>query len=325
MASWLITGATGFLGRHVLDVLDHELERAGRTEDSITVLGRRRPTGWPQEAFIAADFDEPDGLRQAVRAIGPDQVIHTAGRTPPASDEELYRGNFWATIRLLNALRTLNRRVRVTLAGSAAELGAVPSADLPVDESYSCTPIEAYGRSKWLATIAGLAERPPLEVMVARVFNPVGPGLPSTQAFGEFAAQLLAPTADPLPLVAGNLEARRDFVDVRDVARAMVAVSQRGQPCAVYHVGTGQSRPVGEGLDRLIRLSGRSVKVCVDPRRQSRKGPPDSRADIRRIAAHTGWSPSISFEQSLDDFWQEAKNSSSAQGQEAATRLPLTA
>lgn len=325
MATWLITGATGFVGRHVLDVLDAELANGRRTGDSVLVLGRRCPAGWPESQFARADLDDSDGLRRAVGAIAPDHVIHTAGRTPPAADESLYRGNFWATIRLLNAVRTLNRRVRVTLVGSAAELGPVPPADLPVSESYPCNPVEAYGRSKWLATVAGLAERPPLEVTVARVFNPVGPGLPPTQAFGEFAAQLLAPGSDPLPLVNGNLEARRDFIDVRDVARALVAISLRGRSGLVYHVGTGESRPVGEGLELLVRLSGRSVKLCVDSRRGSRKGPADSRADIRRISDHTGWNPTISFERSLTEFWHDRRNRQAEPEPEAAARLPLTA
>jgi len=325
MATWLITGATGFVGRHVLDVLDGELANEARMGDTVLVLGRRCPAGWPESQFVRADLDDADDLFQAIRAIAPDHVIHTAGRTPPAADESLYRANFWATIRLLNAVRTLKRRVRVTLAGSAAELGPVPPVDLPVSESYACNPVEAYGRSKWLATVAGLAERPPLEVAVARVFNPVGPGLPPTQAFGEFAAQLLAQGSDPLPLVTGNLEARRDFIDVRDVARAIIAISLRGQSGLVYHVGTGKSRPVGEGLEHLIRLSGRSVKLCVDPIRLSRKPPADSRADIRRISDHTGWTPTVCFERSLTDFWLERRNRQAEPEKEAITRLPLTA
>ncbi len=86
-------------------------------------------------------------------------------------------------------------------------------------------PRDAYGRSKYLATSAGLAERSPLEVMVARVFNPIGPGTPPTQAFGRFADRLTDPDADPLDLVVGDLDARRDFIDVRDVARAMIALA----------------------------------------------------------------------------------------------------
>jgi nucleoside-diphosphate-sugar epimerase len=325
MATWLITGATGFLGRHLLDVLDFELRREGRTGDAVLVLGRRCPAGWPEQNFIKADLDDPIGLRDAIRKVVPDHVIHTAGKTPPAPDDALYQSNFWATIRLLNALRGLNQKVRVTLAGSAAELGAVPPLALPVAESYPCAPLDAYGRSKQLATIAGLAERPPLELVVARVFNPIGPGLPATQAFGEFASQLTAEVADPLTLLVGNIEVRRDFIDVRDVARALVAVSLRGQPGLVYHVGSGQSRSVSEGLDLLVRLSGRSVKVCIDRRRLVRTGPIDSRADIQRIVSHTRWRPTIPFEQTLADLWNDLSKSHDRSSPEAATRLPLTA
>ena len=86
------------------------------------------------------------------------------------------------------------------LSGSAAELGLVDAAKLPVNETHACNPIDAYGRSKWLATVGGLSERAPLEVMVARVFNPIGPGTPPTQALGRFAARLNDPGPDPLEL-----------------------------------------------------------------------------------------------------------------------------
>jgi GDP-4-dehydro-6-deoxy-D-mannose reductase len=321
----MVTGANGFLGRHVLEALDRELKRQGRIEDSILVVGRRCPDGWPPERFYCVDLEDSDLLRQTIQTIAPDHVIHTAGRTPPAPDEAVYRGNFWVTIRLLNALRSLGRRVRLTLAGSAAELGAVPTAQLPAAESYACNPADAYGRSKWLATIAGLAERPPMEVAVVRVFNAIGPGMPTTQAFGDFASQLTARVPDPLPMVVGNLTSRRDFVDVRDAARALVDVALSGRYGLVYHVGTGVSRPVSEGLEMLIRLSGRSVRVCVDARRSARKGPEDSRADISRISQLTGWHPRVSFEQSLTDLWFEAQRRAEATAPAAVPRLPLTA
>jgi GDP-4-dehydro-6-deoxy-D-mannose reductase len=321
MACWLITGATGFLGRHVLELL----KRESRTDDVIVVLGRRCPQGWPEDHFIAADLTEPEALCRAFTSIEPDYVIHTAGRTPPAPDDVLFQANFWGTIRLLNALRGLNRPLRVTIAGSAAELGNVPPAKLPVGESYPPAPVDAYGRSKHLATIAALAEWPPLEVNIARVFNPVGPGLPPSQAFGEFASQLLSPGADPLPLLVGQLEAKRDFIDARDVARALIALVLHGQSHLVYHVGSGVSRSVGDGLELLLRLSGRTVRLCVDPHRRSLKGPLDSRADIRRITQQTGWQPEIPLEQSLADFWHDRLAQNAASAPPACTRLPLTA
>jgi nucleoside-diphosphate-sugar epimerase len=141
--------------------------------------------------------------------------------------------------------------------------------------------------------------------MVARVFNPIGPGTPPTQAFGRFADRLTDPDADPLCLVVGDLEARRDFIDVRDVARAMISLALHGHPGLAYNVGTGRSRTVAEGLERLIQLSGRTVRVSVDSALKGRRGPVDSRANIDRIMTHTDWEPTISWEQSLDDLWRE--------------------
>jgi GDP-4-dehydro-6-deoxy-D-mannose reductase len=305
MAVWMITGATGFVGRHVLSELQRAFDGSSLSENKLVVLGRRCPPHWPEEAFVASDLNEVNQLGETVRRIEPDVVIHTAGRTPPAPDEELYRANFWTTIHLLSALRSTRRPVRVVLSGSAAELGPVDAADLPVNEAHACNPIDAYGRSKWLATLGGLSERAPLQVMVARVFNAIGPGMPSTHAFGRFAARLTDPDPDPLKLDVGDLDARRDFIDVRDVARAMIALALGGRANLVYHVGTGRSSRVGDGLDHLVRLSGRTVKVRVDPALQSRRGPADSRADINRIVAHTDWHPTISWEQSLEDLWRD--------------------
>lgn len=330
MAVWLVTGGNGFLGRRVLESL--RTGESGDPSPEIVVLGRNRPVQSLGFRFIESNLGDPEELRRSLRGVAPDFVIHTAGKTPPASDEELYRANFWATTHLLGALRGLGRPMRVVLAGSAAELGPVEASRLPVDESYPPDPVEAYGRSKWLATRSGLAERPPLEVVAARIFNPIGPGTPATQALGAFAMRLAEPGPDPLDLLVGPLDTRRDFIDARDVARAMVALAAHGRSGQVYHVGTGRSRAVAEGLEFLIRSSGRSVVIRQDPALARRPGPSDSRADIGRIVAECGWAPRIGFEESLRDLWGEISrrhgnnpwNAASAAGR-PAWRLPLTA
>lgn len=305
MAVWLVTGATGFVGRHVLDALVRGDERLVPSGTRVIVLGRHCPEQWHSDDFTEVDLTDTNQLAAVIQRIAPDYVIHTAGRTPPAADEELYRANFWATIHLLSALRSVRKPARVVLSGSAAEFGPVDLQDLPVAETFMGYPRDAYGRSKYLATSAGLAERSPLEVMVARVFNPIGPGTPPTQAFGRFADRLTDPDADPLNLVVGDLDARRDFIDVRDVARAMITLALQGQAGLAYNVGTGRSHPVGQGLERLIELSGRVVRVSVDPALKSRRGPADSRANIDRILTQTDWRPSISWDQSLADLWHD--------------------
>lgn len=300
MARWLVTGGSGFLGAHLLRALK------GQRVD-VTALGRRELAADHGARLYRVDLDDPESVRAAMEEIDPAVVLHAAGRTPPAEASELYRGNTLATIHLLDALRAWGRPVRVVLAGSAAELGPVPDADLPVGEQHPCHPADAYGLSKLLATSAGIAARPPLEVMVARVFNPIGPGIPPSQAFGRFAARLLADEPDPLTMTVGDLDARRDFIDIRDVARAFLAIAERGRAGLVYHVGIGDSRSVRDGLDELIRLSGRPVQIAVKPSLTGRGGPSDSRADTSRIREHTGWRPEIGFAQSLADQWDEAK------------------
>jgi GDP-4-dehydro-6-deoxy-D-mannose reductase len=332
MAVWLVTGGGGFVGRHVLEALSAGTLDGDVGHSDVIVLGRRRPAESSGYRFVEADLNDPEGLREALRGLAPDYVIHTAGKTPPASDEELYRANFWSTTHLLGALRGLGKPMRIVLAGSAAELGPVPEADLPVAEDYTADPVEAYGRSKLLATRSGLAERSPLEAVAARIFNVIGPGLPATQAFGAFASRLAEPGLDPLDLPVGRLDTRRDFVDVRDVARALIALALHGLSQQVYHVGTGESRTVSEGLTLLIESSCRSVVCREDPALLRRTGPSDSRAAIGRIVAETGWQPRIAFEESLRDLWREVSGRQQVNPWRAAAagglptwRLPLTA
>jgi nucleoside-diphosphate-sugar epimerase len=310
MPVWMITGGSGFLGGHVLGTLAEEPPH----DAEVVAVGRRCPPGWPHGSFVRGDLDDPVTLHEIVASHAPGVVIHAAGQTPPARTEQFFRGNTRRTVELLRALQALSRPVRTVLVGSAAELGPVEVDDLPVGEGHRCRPSEPYGLSKWFATAAGLASAEPLEVMVARVFNPIGPGMSASQAFGRFAERLANAEADPLRMTVGDLESRRDFIDARDVARALIALALRGRRGLVYHVGTGVSHSVGEGLERLIELSGRTV-LCETQLPVARPGPRDSRADPRRIGGHTGWAPRIPWEQSLSDLWDEVRRRS---------RLPLT-
>jgi GDP-4-dehydro-6-deoxy-D-mannose reductase len=317
MPVWLVTGSTGFLGRHVLEAL------ARMPGIELLALGRRSPPGNAVRTFFAADLEEPESVARAIHLARPEVVIHAAGRTPPAEPRSLFRANSLATIYLLDSLRSLRSPARLVLAGSAAELGPVPKANLPVTEDHPCRPNTPYGLSKWLATRAGLAAGSPLEVVVARVFNPIGPGQPTHQAFGRFAATLASEASEVSKLEVGDLETKRDFVDVRDVARALVVLAQRGRVRTVYNVGTGGSHRVGEGLARLCIRSGRKAELRGGLASTAQSGPRDSRADIGRIFSDTGWRPEIPWEQSLDDLWDEA--AARARAAPAEHPLPLTA
>jgi GDP-4-dehydro-6-deoxy-D-mannose reductase len=304
MSVWLVTGGAGFLGRHVLSVLSKPGSPAAR----VIAIGRRAPEDWCADDFVPCDLDGSTQLDRALTSIRADYVIHAAGRTPPASTSRFYQDNTRATIELLSSLARGNRATRVVLVGSAAELGPVPVEALPVAEDFPCRPIEPYGLSKWFATKAGLTAKRPLEVIVARVFNPIGRGMPANQAFGRFAKCLANSPSGPASLKVGDLETRRDFIDVRDVAQALISLAERGRERTIYHVGTGHSHSVGEGLAHLIELDGRAVELERVPLMAGTRGPIDSRANIGRIVEHTGWSPRISFRESLADLWLDLRN-----------------
>jgi GDP-4-dehydro-6-deoxy-D-mannose reductase len=219
---------------------------------------------------------------------------------------ELHRDNVRATDVLLRALARLGRRVRCVLVGSAAEYGPVPEGALPASEATPCRPEGAYALSKWAATrlAQGVDPAGGVEVVAARLFNPIGPGLPEGQAFGRFAARLAREGSEPVVLEVGDLAARRDFVDVRDAARGLIALAREGRAGAVYPLGRGEARSVGEGLGVLVRLSGLAVRVRCSS--AGTGGPSVSVADVSRLLAETSWRPAVDFERSLADLWADA-------------------
>ncbi len=286
MKTWLITGGTGFLGRHVMA----QVAEYAAPGDRVVATGRSE-----------LDLCNPEQTERFLAELRPDITLHLAGLTPPAPPTDLYRANVLGTLHLLEGLKRLGRPTRVILAGSAAELGPVDPDHLPTDESYPPRPTTPYGLSKHLATQAGLCVRSPVDVIATRLYNITGPGAPIGQAFGRFAAEFAREPRDrPITLNTGTLDSKRDFIDVRDAAGALLRLALSGLPGRVYHVGTGESNGVGLGLMRLIQVSSRRVSVNAEPTTH----PDDSRADSTRLRQDTGWAPRYSFDQTIEDLWR---------------------
>src|SRR5262249_18837721 len=140
MPVWLVTGASGFLGRHLIPNL--VLEQ--RTGIRIIQAGRRHTEGCSSHDFIRADLTQASSIRGLIDEVAPDLIFHLAGKTPPGTADEYYQANTLATALLFDVLRERGRPVRVIHAGSAAELGIVAESDLPVAEAYPCYPSNAY-------------------------------------------------------------------------------------------------------------------------------------------------------------------------------------
>lgn len=295
--TWLITGASGFLGRALVDLLQQ------RPNQKLILISRKQIPCRDNTLQIHADLNDFTALNSIIDLHKPDIVLNLAGRTPPASDTDLWNDNAELTFNLLNCLKSCQYPVRLVHAGSAAELGEVPLEKLPVDESYKPEPITTYGKSKWAASEAVLQASGPITPMVARIFNLIGPGQSTLQAFGRYAAELTAmEIGKPLEIKAFGLSHRRDFIDVRDAASAILALADHGKSNQVYHIGTEISRSLLDGLEILARNSGRSVE-WVESLNHSAQGPLDSKASISLIQKDTAWRPQVSFEQSLADLW----------------------
>jgi len=300
-ANWLVTGATGFLGRHVA----REIAASGVGR----AIGISRKASCPQtgiDEFVTIDPFSVAAWEAVLQRFEPAVVVHLAGRTPPADHATLVRDNVDLTGTLVTALRRAGRPVRLIHCGSAAELGDLPAAMLPANELTRPEPVIDYGRTKLSATQIVLGAKGPVVPVVGRVFNLFGPGQPPGQVFGRYARafrELGRNRTEPW-LVAG-LTARRDFIDVRDAARALIALGRHCAAAGLYHIGTGHSRSIGEGLAILSRLAGCQAPIVEDPV-APRHGPADSFADIGRITAETFWRPEIAFQSSLEDLWNEA-------------------
>lgn len=300
--TWLVTGASGFLGGPLME----RLHSAGIPA---VAAGRQMARG---SSTIPMDLDDAESVARAIETVRPAVVIHLAGKVPPATPAAFFAHNVGGTHRLIRALESLDHPVRLIVAGSAAELGPVPTDRLPAAESTLCRPDTSYGLSKWFASRLALNAGGRIEPIVARVFNPIGPGMPRSQAFGRFAALLVETPGDVVRLSVGDLDARRDVIDVRDVANALIALAQHGQSRQVYHIGTGHSVRIGDGLDELIALSGRRVEVVESS--GPARGPRDSRADLKRIKTDTGWEPTIDWRQSLADLLDAARTAAARTG-----------
>lgn len=192
--------------------------------------------------------------------------------------------------------------------GSAAEYGEVPLDRQPVDETFLGNPQGAYGKAK--AAVAGLAAHAAnedgLHVVVARPFNIVGPGIPSSLVVGAIVDRLRRALAGPPPRITriGKTTSIRDFVAVDDVVEGLILASERGTPGAAYNLCTGVGRSVADVLNGLILLTGEEIKVETDLS-LIRDAETDALVGSwRKAQLELDWSPRVPFDVSVRETWE---------------------
>ncbi len=312
----LITGAAGFAGSHLAELLvergDVEVHGTLRPDDGtnhLSHLGDRMHVH-------RVDLRNYARVSEMVRAVEPDMLFHLAAQASVGQSWErpadTLVGNITMQLHLLQAIVAHGLMPRILVVGSADEYGRVSDADLPIDEDTPLRPLNPYAVSKIAQDMLGYQYylSHGLHVVRVRPFNHIGPRQGVGFVVPDFARQVArieAGLQDPVVRV-GDLSARRDFADVRDVVRAYALALERGAPGAVYNIGSSRSHTIREILDTLLRLSTCEVRVEVDADRLRPSDVREALCDCRRLRADTGWEPKISLEQSLRDvldYWRE--------------------
>lgn len=311
----LITGVAGFVGRHFLRAVAtegvpdaHGADRAPLEEvpDAAELTSGLR-------SYRPLDVTDPAAVLACVREVKPDQVLHLAAQASGAISlerpAETYNVNAMGAIHLLEAVRKEAPAATVVIVGSADVYGSGDSK--PITEEAPLRPRNPYSVSKAAQDTLGelYARTYGLRVIRTRTFSHTGPGQRPTFALAGFADQLARIHAGLLPpeVKTGNLDPVREYGDVRDVARAYIALLEQGEAGEAYNVCSGVGYPLRELLDRLIKISGVRATVVSDPARLRARDAGYLVGDPSKIRARTGWAPAISIERTLLDLYRDAR------------------
>lgn len=308
MSGILITGASGLAGRILAEVLSAQGPVIVGGDLNVDAL----PTDDPlrgQVRMLELDVRQAERLADVLAETRPDTIYHMAAVVPirigletPAAPLE---ANVIGTANLLEAVRKVGLNPRIVMAGSSEEYGRIYRDEVPVSEDQPLRPSNPYGVSKVAQTLLGIqyAHTYGMDLVVGRGFNLTGPGQSPDYACPAFARQIAeieSGLAEPVVRV-GDLSARRDYNDVRDIARGYALLAEKGVAGEIYNVCTGTAHSMREIVDRLIALSGMAIRVEVDPARVRPAENPLIIGDNSKIVAATGYRPDYSLDQTLTD------------------------
>ncbi|MFV9506419.1 MAG: GDP-mannose 4,6-dehydratase [Oscillochloridaceae bacterium umkhey_bin13] len=309
----LITGINGFVGSYLAEYL---LAQGGIEVWGITRTPGRLPSflqGHVTE--VHADLNDADATMRAVVAARPHRIFHLAGQPfVPESFRDpagTLSTNTLGALHLFLALIELRSDARVVVVGTNEEYGAITPEDLPINEATPLRPANPYGVSKAAQSLLTLQYHlsHKLDLIRVRPFTHIGPRQNErfvTAAFARQIARIELGLQPPIVQV-GNLSARRDFTDVRDMVRAYALVAERGEAGAVYNIGSGQAVMVRDLLDTLLAASSTPVEVHLNPELMRPIDIPLVVCDYQCLHAQTGWEPQLSLTQTLHDildYWR---------------------
>ena len=307
----LIIGAAGFVGKYLLAHL------------SETYPWQLYATKLPQEdiqfdhaTILDLNILEKEEILQTLKEIQPDYIFHLAAQSSvalswkkPALTVDI---NIKGCLNLLDAIREADLSPKILLIGSGEEYGHISSENIPVSEGTLPRPGNIYAATKVCQNMIGsiYAQAYHMDVMLVRAFNHIGPEQAPAFVVSDFCkqvAEIEKGNSEPVIRV-GNLSAKRDFTDVRDVVRAYGLLIQHGQAGETYNIGSGHAIAIQELLDRILQLSNSNITVETDVNKLRPVDVPIIEADISKLQACISWKPEIPLDQTLLEtlnYWRQ--------------------
>ena len=312
----LVTGVTGFAGSHLVDYM---LERG---DCEIYGIQRWRSRTENIEHFmdritiLECDLRDASSTRDTLETVRPQWIFHLAAQsfvpTSWSAPTESLTTNILSQVNIFEAVRRLGLQCRIQLACSSEEYGMVYPDEVPIKETNPLRRLSPYAVSKVAQDMLGYQYWMSWKVDSVRTrgFNHEGPRRGPVFVASDFAKQIadIEKGRKPPIVYVGNLEAKRDFSDVRDMVRAYWLALEKCEPGDVYNISTGRAWSIREVLDLLLTSTDRKIEIREDPTRLRPSDVPILIGDSSKFVKQTGWKPQIPFEQTLRemlDYWRQ--------------------
>lgn len=310
----LITGITGFVGSHLAELLLNEgyevygtTRPRSKTENIDSIIRRLK--------LYDADLLDSHSLYTILTEIKPDYIFHLAAQSfvqsswaSPANTIEI---NVVGSVHLFEAIRRAGIEPVIQIAGSSEEYGLVYPDEVPVKEENPLRPLSPYAVSKVAMDYLGYQyyQSYKMKIVRTRAFNHTGPRRGEVFAESNFAKQIaLIEKGKQEPVIfVGNLEAERDYTDVRDTIRAYLLSVQKCDYGDVYNIATGKAVKIKKVLEILLSMSKIKVEIKEDKSRLRPSDVPILIGDATKFRKATGWKPEIPFEKTMEDllnYWR---------------------
>ena len=312
----LVTGITGFAGSHLVDYMlpmkDVEIHGILRWRSRTENIEHFRD----QVKFHECDLRDAFSVRDVIETVRPDRIFHLAAQsfvpTSWTAPTESLETNIIGQLNIFEAVKKLGIKSRIQLACSSEEYGLVYENELPIRETNPLRPLSPYAVSKVGQDMLGYQYFKSFGIHIIRTrgFNHEGPRRGPVFVCSDFAKQIAdieKGRREPVVRV-GNLDARRDFTDVRDIVRGYWLALEKGVPGEEYNLCSGKDWVIKDMLDYLLKMSTAKIKVETDPTRLRPSDVPVLLGDASKFKKATGWEPTIPFEQTLKDmlaYWRE--------------------